>query len=75
MELELHQLELRYARLRKRQPAQERQLVASLAELGQQLPIVPGMVCDVEIMTGRRTILSYLFKPVTKALGQALTER
>jgi len=40
MELELHQLELRYARLRKRQPAQERQLVASLAELGQQLPIV-----------------------------------
>lgn len=40
MELELHQLELRYARLRKRQPAQERQLVASLAEFGQQLPIV-----------------------------------
>lgn len=40
MELELHQLELRYTRLRKRQPAQERHLVASLAELGQQLPIV-----------------------------------
>lgn len=40
MELELHQLELRYAQLRKRHPAQERQLVASLAELGQQLPIV-----------------------------------
>jgi ParB/RepB/Spo0J family partition protein len=40
MELELHQLTLRYERLRKRQPAAERQLVASLAELGQQLPIV-----------------------------------
>jgi ParB-like chromosome segregation protein Spo0J len=40
MELELHQLELRYESLRKRQPAQERLLLASLAEIGQQLPIV-----------------------------------
>lgn len=40
MELELHQLELRYERLRKRHPAQERALLASLAEIGQQLPIV-----------------------------------
>jgi ParB/RepB/Spo0J family partition protein len=40
MELELHQLELRYEGLRKRHPAQERQLLASLAEIGQQLPIV-----------------------------------
>ncbi|MCC6801232.1 MAG: ParB N-terminal domain-containing protein [Anaerolineae bacterium] len=40
MELELHQLELRYESLRKRHPAQERQLLASLAEVGQQLPIV-----------------------------------
>lgn len=40
MELELHQLELRYEGLRKRSPRQERLLVASLAEIGQQLPIV-----------------------------------
>lgn len=40
MELELHQLELRYEGLRKRHPVQERQLLASLAEIGQQLPIV-----------------------------------
>jgi ParB/RepB/Spo0J family partition protein len=40
MELELHQLELRYESVRKRHPAQERQLLASLAEIGQQLPIV-----------------------------------
>jgi ParB/RepB/Spo0J family partition protein len=40
MELELHQLTLRYERLRKRAPLQERQLLASLAELGQQMPIV-----------------------------------
>lgn len=40
MELELHQLALRYEALRKRHPAQERSLLASLAELGQQSPVV-----------------------------------
>jgi ParB family transcriptional regulator, chromosome partitioning protein len=40
MEVELHQLELRYERLRKRAPAAERALLGSLAEHGQQLPIV-----------------------------------
>lgn len=48
---------------------------AFIAKDGAQLPIVPGMVCDVEILTGRRSILSYLFKPVNKALDRALTER
>ena len=40
MELELHQLELRYERLRRRDPRRERQLLSSLAESGQLLPIV-----------------------------------
>ena len=40
MELEFHQLELRYERLRVRQPARERRLLASLADAGQQTPIV-----------------------------------
>lgn len=42
---------------------------------GQRLPIVPGMICDVEILTGSRSILSYLLKPVSKAFDEALTER
>ncbi len=40
MELELHQLELRYAHLRTRVPRRERQLTASLAEVGQLMPVV-----------------------------------
>jgi ParB family transcriptional regulator, chromosome partitioning protein len=40
MELEVHQLDRRYDALRVRQPARERRLLASLAELGQQMPIV-----------------------------------
>ncbi len=40
MEVELHQLLLRYERLRKRHPRMERTLLASLAEIGQQTPVV-----------------------------------
>jgi membrane fusion protein, adhesin transport system len=42
---------------------------------GRRYPIVPGMVTDVEILTGRKSILSYLFKPITRGLDIALTER
>jgi ParB/RepB/Spo0J family partition protein len=40
LQVELHQLTLRYAHLRKRHPRQERALLSSLAEIDQQLPIV-----------------------------------
>lgn len=40
MDLEFHQLELRYERLRVIRPEQERRLLASLAEVGQQVPMV-----------------------------------
>jgi len=40
MDLEFHQLDLRYAHLRVRHPARERRLLASLADTGQQMPIV-----------------------------------
>jgi ParB family transcriptional regulator, chromosome partitioning protein len=38
--LELHQLDLRYEKLRTRKPEAERKLMASLAEIGQQVPVV-----------------------------------
>jgi membrane fusion protein, adhesin transport system len=41
----------------------------------QRLPIVPGMICDVEVITGSRSILTYLLKPIEKAFDMALTER
>jgi ParB family transcriptional regulator, chromosome partitioning protein len=40
MDLEFHQLDLRYEQLRSRSPARERRLLSSLAEVGQQTPIV-----------------------------------
>lgn len=40
MNLGLHQLDLRYAALRPRKPEAERKLLASLADIGQQVPVV-----------------------------------
>ena len=39
------------------------------------LPIIPGMVASVDILTGRKTILSYLLKPVLRAKYMALREQ
>jgi adhesin transport system membrane fusion protein len=43
--------------------------------LGKGLPIIPGMVAQVDIMTGKKTVLSYLLKPVLKAKSYAFSER
>ncbi|MDF1610098.1 HlyD family type I secretion periplasmic adaptor subunit [Hoeflea sp. YIM 152468] len=37
--------------------------------------IRPGMIASVEILTGEKTVLDYLMKPVSKARYEALTER
>ncbi|MEM7012611.1 MAG: HlyD family efflux transporter periplasmic adaptor subunit, partial [Verrucomicrobiota bacterium] len=42
---------------------------------GEFLPILPGMVVEVDIKTGQRTVLQYLLKPFNRARGRALTER
>ncbi len=42
---------------------------------GRKYSIVPGMVTDVEIITGAKSILSYLLKPITRGFDVALTER
>lgn len=45
------------------------------SSLGANLPIIPGMVAEVDIITGQKSILSYLLKPVLRAKQGALTER
>lgn len=45
------------------------------SSLGKGLPIIPGMVAQVDIMTGKKTVLSYLLKPVLKAKSYAFSER
>lgn len=38
------------------------------------LPVTPGMVADVEVVTGRRTIMEYILKPFLRARDRALRE-
>lgn len=42
---------------------------------GKKMPIIPGMQVGVDILTGKKTILSYIVKPFIKARHNALTER
>lgn len=39
------------------------------------LIIIPGMVASVDIITGKKTILSYLLKPILRAKAEAFRER
>lgn len=45
------------------------------SQLGNNLPIIPGMRATVDIISGRKSILSYLMKPVLRAKAYAFTER
>ncbi len=42
---------------------------------GEPLPIIPGMVAEVDIVTGKKTVLDYLLKPFRKARHKAMRER
>ncbi len=44
---------------------------SSMGELG----IIPGMTVTVDILTGEKTVLDYLLKPILKAKNEALRER
>jgi len=40
-----------------------------------QLPIIPGMVATVEVLTGSKTVLDYIVKPARMLRDEALRER
>lgn len=44
-------------------------------DFGEGLPILPGMVAQIDIKTGKRSILSYLLRPLLRAKANALRER
>ncbi len=46
-----------------------------LKRKGEILPIIPGMVTSVDILTGKKTVMQYLLKPFIKTLNNAMNER
>jgi adhesin transport system membrane fusion protein len=48
---------------------------SSLSHNGVENPILPGMITTVDILTGEKSVLTYLLKPINKARAEALRER
>ncbi len=48
---------------------------SNLDKSGDSRPVIPGMVATVDIITGKKTLLAYLLKPVLRAKQLAFTER
>jgi adhesin transport system membrane fusion protein len=47
----------------------------TLAGNGEMLQVLPGMVADVDVRTGEKTVLGYLMKPLTRIRQDAMRER
>jgi adhesin transport system membrane fusion protein len=48
---------------------------AALNRRDEALPIIPGMVTSIDILTGKKTVMEYLLKPFVKTLNEAMNER
>lgn len=46
-----------------------------LGETADSFPIIPGMIAQVDILTGKKTVMDYLLKPILKAKQKALSEK
>ncbi|WP_394205707.1 HlyD family type I secretion periplasmic adaptor subunit [Shewanella waksmanii] len=42
---------------------------------GTQMPIIPGMLTSVDVITGQRSVLEYILNPILRAKDTALRER
>ena len=56
-------------------PATLRLNVSSVMADGANIPLSPGMAVTVEIKTGSRRILEYVFSPLVEIAAQAMKER
>lgn len=47
----------------------------ALKRKGEVLPIIPGMVATIDILTGQKTVMEYLLKPFIKTVDSSMNER
>jgi len=48
--------------------------INNITSLGKKITMLPGMVAQVDIVNGERTIMHYLLKPITKVTEEAFRE-
>jgi adhesin transport system membrane fusion protein len=46
-----------------------------LVRKGEVLPIIPGMVTSIDILTGKKSVMNYILKPFIKTLNNSMRER
>ena len=46
-----------------------------LGNKGKKLNIIVGMTADVDVITGKKTVLNYILKPLLRARENVLSER
>lgn len=46
-----------------------------ITSIGKKVDIIPGMTAQVDIKTGKRSVLTYLLKPIVKTLDESFGER
>lgn len=46
-----------------------------ISKVGKKVVVTPGMTGQIDIITGERTVLTYLAKPVIKTINESFTER
>lgn len=46
-----------------------------VSKTGKKIDVVPGMTAQIDIITGERTVLNYLAKPIIKTLSESFHER
>ena len=49
--------------------------LTTASEMPNNVLVIPGMTAQLDVMTGKKTILSYLLKPLLRAKANALSER
>jgi len=50
-------------------------VMANKQEFAPELPILPGMVANINILTGKKTIMQYIIKPLKDISRNSLTEK
>ena len=49
--------------------------VSNITTTGKKLQLIPGMIAQIDIITGKRTVLSYISSPITKTMTTAFKEK
>ncbi|MDR0483729.1 MAG: HlyD family type I secretion periplasmic adaptor subunit [Alphaproteobacteria bacterium] len=57
-----------------RQPYYAVKVESNIRGFGSGKPLYPGMIAEVDVVAGERTVMSYLMKPILKIFDTSLTE-